>query len=113
MKLNSGVGVKKVDEKNIIYIDRAQLKADYTNRVSIGGDPISVDNKVISKPAKVDASAFPFANDYYRFVIEREILRANSSLDSFSERLDYQDNLKENKKLIKNQMSLQKHLIIE
>ena len=101
MKLNSGVGVKKVDEKNIIYIDRAQLKADYTNRVSIGGDPISVDNKVISKPAKVDASAFPFANDYYRFVIEREILRANSSLDSFSERLDYQDNLKENKKINK------------
>ena len=101
MKLNSGVGVKKVDEKNIIYIDRAQLKADYTNRVSIGGDPISVDNKVISKPSKVDASSFPFANDYYRFVIEREILRANSSLDSFSERLDYQDNLKENKKINK------------
>ena len=105
MKLNSGVGVKKVDEKNIIYIDRAQLKADYTNRVSIGGDPISVDNKVISKPAKVDASAFPFANDYYRFVIEREILRANSSLDSFSERLDYQDNLKENKKINKKELN--------
>jgi len=99
LRLRSGVAIKQVDGKIAVYVDKAQLQFDLTNLATIAADPIVKDGVVVSRPAKVNKDAFTDragANNYYRFVIEREILRHIYSPKDLETRKDYQNMLANN-----------------
>jgi hypothetical protein len=99
LRLRSGVAIKQVDGKIAVYVDKAQLQFDYVNLATIAADPIIKDGVVVSRPAKVNKDAFTDragANNYYRFVIEREILRHIYSPKDLETRKDYQNMLANN-----------------
>ena len=99
MRLKSGVTVKAVDGVPVVYIDRAQLVQDFKNK-KFGSDPVYKNGKLVVTPAKVNPLAFtdePEGN-YYKFIIEREILRSIKSKASIEERGDYKNLLDNNTK---------------
>jgi exodeoxyribonuclease-5 len=61
-----------------VYIDKVKLRQDFaklSSKTNLENATLLPDGTVI-KPADVDASAFPTPDTYYKFVIERELLRA-------------------------------------
>jgi len=76
--LNQGVFVKDVNGQLTVYIDKIKLKKDYVmlrGGVSTNSVLTLPDGKTVAL-APVPAAAFPTADTYYSFVVERELLRA-------------------------------------
>ena len=98
LSLSQGITVvKKENGERVIYIDRAQLKQDFTNIAKIGGVPQYKDGKILSVPAKVNPGAFIESPEaFYKFVMERELLRSMYTIDQLAERKDFQDRYKNN-----------------
>jgi exodeoxyribonuclease-5 len=61
-----------------VYMDKVKLRQDFaklSNSTSLETATLLPDGTII-KPADVDAAAFPTPDTYYKFVVERELLRA-------------------------------------
>ena len=93
--LKQGVFMGLVDNKKVLYLDKTQLRKQYDALSKGSITPIrTVDGNVI-KFAELNSKAFPTAESYYKFIIEREILRSRYptqiGLSLFMERSDVKD----------------------
>lgn len=92
MNITSGVYVKTDGSNRTIYLDRNRLKSDYKKFSTIGGEPSYINGQVISKPAKLNINAFTDSeSNYYKFVIERELLRSMYDIDEVENNTDFKN----------------------
>lgn len=86
---------------SVLYVDKDQLKKDFSRK------SYSTEDYTKKGLAMVPANAFPYDRDYYKFVFERESLRALYPIDKLTQSEDYQDkyehNLSNNKNRLENE----------
>lgn len=106
--LKHGVFVKVVDGQRKFFVDRTQLKKNFIQlsqqRQSVGERAIIENTMVLEdgsviQLAGIPAVAFPNANEYYKFIFERELLRSmypgKSGWSVLQERSDVKNKLEE------------------
>jgi len=102
INLETGIAVKKVDGENVIYIDKDSLIKNYKDFEEGKGNfkPSSKEGKISSGPAYVNPMAFNKVprDEYFRFVVAREVLRATYSKEAIEQREDYKELLSSNMK---------------
>jgi hypothetical protein len=83
---------------SILYVDKDQLKKDFTRKT------YSTEDYTKKGLAMLPANAFPYDRDYYKFVFERESLRALYPIDKLTQSEDYQDKYEHNLSNHKNRL---------
>jgi len=85
-----GAIVKQDTVSPILYVDKEQLKKDFVNK------NFSTESYIKRGLATVAPNAFPYSRDYYKFVFEREYLRALYPIDKLVQSEDFQDKYEHN-----------------
>lgn len=102
VSLKHGVYVKNINGDRVFFVDKTQLKKDYTllnQKKGLQANTMTLPSGEEVKLATLNSAAFPTASAYYSFVFERELLRSmyagKDGLTVLMDRADVKSKLEE------------------